>query len=129
MSRRYASAAVLAAGLPVRFDDVMQMFVAVIEVACQELDRGMAERVAEQLAKNCPATALSSRGWLEVTISLPAVDLAQAAVVACMLVEAATGKIAVACAVMTEQEREGRERLFYVGASVADSPSEHQPGD
>ena len=64
--------------------------------------------VIDNLIQYHPAVAVSARGWLEVTITLPATGLAQAAGTALAVAATATGHDPIAVEVMTETEQNAR---------------------
>lgn len=84
------------------------MYNAQVEVELR--DTAAPEQAIDALAEHHPATWQSDRGWCGATISLPAESLAQATSAAVALVSAAYGGApAIACEVMTEDERDARE--------------------
>jgi hypothetical protein len=66
------------------------------------------EQVSE-LSDYRPQVGTSSRGWLEVRLSLTSTSLAHACATALAVAAAATGAEAIACEVMTSQESEDRK--------------------
>lgn len=93
----------------------MKMYNAAVEVAIKGAD---AEKSADELmgvlAEYHVAVGSSTRGWLELRISVPAETLAQATSTALAVVESAAGAGAVACEVMTEEEFAARQGFEVV---------------
>lgn len=87
----------------------MQMYNAAVEVATKDTSEALVDELIDQLAQYHGAIAVSPRGWLEARISLPAESLAQACATAAAVVETVTGRRALACEVMTEEEFDARE--------------------
>jgi hypothetical protein len=80
---------------------------AAVEVATkQHLD---VDELISALAEYHAAVGTSAHGWLEVRISVPAANLAQACATALSVASAATGAEAIACEVMTAIESDERE--------------------
>jgi len=88
----------------------MQMYNARVEVASRDLTDTTTDTAMDALAAFHPSVWQSDRGWAGATISLPAENLAQASAAALAIVAAAFGgSAAIACEVMTEDERDARE--------------------
>ena len=83
-----------------------KMYAATVEVARQDYD---SDAVMNRLASFDAALGESERGWASATITLPAESLDQAAHMATVLVGSAFAAEAIACEVMTEQERDARQ--------------------
>ena len=84
-------------------------YVAVVRVGMKH--HGDADRLMTALVEYEPAVGMSSFEWLEVRVSVPAMNLAQACKRALTLVAVATAAPAIACEVMTESEFAGRYRF------------------
>lgn len=82
------------------------MYAATVEVARQDFD---GDTVMSRLASFSAGLGQSERGWASATITLPAESLDQAAQMATVLVASAFGADAIACEVMSEQERDARQ--------------------
>jgi hypothetical protein len=87
----------------------MKMYNAAVEVATKNTNEDLVDELMDQLAQYHVAIGTSARGWLEARISLPAESLAQACATAAAVVETATGRSAIACEVMTEDEFDARQ--------------------
>jgi hypothetical protein len=87
----------------------MEMYNAAVEVDTKNTAEDYVDAVMGMLKQYHPAVGTSPHGWLEVRISLPAEALTQACTTATAVVELATGRRALACQVMTEDELAARE--------------------
>jgi excisionase family DNA binding protein len=86
---------------------------ATIEVLSRATDPDATDAVLDALDGFSPAIAWSGpRGWMEVTITVPADTLRQAITMSTALVEQATGKQALAVEVMQTSEYDERQMFF-----------------
>ena len=85
------------------------MYVAAVEVATRHPDDR--DEALKALADYRPSLGISSRGWVEVQMTVPATGLAHACTKAAAIARAATGAEALACEVMTEREYQARHGL------------------
>ena len=92
-----------------KVDPVRMTYTATVEVATKH--RLDVDEPTSVLADYGPSVGTSSRGWLEIRISVPADNLAQACKTAVAVASAATGAPAIACEVMTESESKDREGI------------------
>ncbi len=84
----------------------MTTYAATVEVATQDYD---SDAVMDRLGGFNAALGFSERGWASATITLPADTLDQATHIAVVIIANAFGAEAIACEVLTEQERDARE--------------------
>lgn len=88
---------------------------ATIEVAHRPGPAGpaadLADTILDKLATASPAISISARGWLEVTITLPATSLIEATTTAIGYVKLATGHEPVSVSVTTTDEFDKRNGL------------------
>lgn len=87
----------------------MRMYNAAVEVDTKEISEDYVDALMDKLKPYHPAIGTSPRGWLQVRISVPAEALVQASMTAVIVVETETGRTAIVCEVMTEEEFDARE--------------------
>lgn len=93
----------------------MRDYNAVIEVTYRPegtgIDGDLADKIFDDLAACSPAISISERGWLEITITLPAESLIDATATALKVVNVATKSDPVSIAVTTTDEFDRRVGL------------------
>lgn len=87
----------------------MKMHTVTIELDEKGPSATRAEQLVDDLQHIHPAVSVSSRGWVTVTVTLPAEHVAQAVMLATSAVEQAAGHPAIAITAMTEEEADARE--------------------
>jgi excisionase family DNA binding protein len=87
----------------------MKMHTVIVELDEKDPNAARAEQLIDQLQHIHPAVSVAPRGWVAVTVTLPAEHVAQAAMLAAGAVEQAAGRAVVAVAAMTEEEADARE--------------------
>lgn len=92
-----------------------------VDVRADQIADDVVDAMMGQLATFHVALGTSPRGWIEVRISLPAENLAQACATAAVVVESAAGAAAIACEVMAEEEYAARQGFSAEPDIVASS--------
>lgn len=87
----------------------MKMHTITVEIDERKLNEELAEELVEGLAHIHPAVGQSDRGWVSITVSLPAEHVSQAIALALAAVEQVAGRGVVAVTGMTEEESDARE--------------------
>ncbi|WP_183092917.1 helix-turn-helix domain-containing protein [Nocardioides stalactiti] len=88
----------------------MKMHTTTVELATRDqLTDDQLDQLMTNLSTLHPAIGTSARGWLEVTVTLPAEHVGQAVTLAVAAIEQAAGHPTVAVTSMTEAEADARE--------------------
>lgn len=87
----------------------MKMHTITVELDARDATESQAEQLVTQLEQLHPAISQSARGWLEVTITIPAEHVGQAVTLAIAAVEQAAGHPTIAVTAMTEEEADARQ--------------------
>lgn len=85
----------------------MKMHTITVELDTRDVDQ--AEQLVTSLEQLHPAVSTSPRGWLEVTVTIPAEHVGQAVTLAIAAAEQAAGHPTVAVTAMTEEEADARQ--------------------
>lgn len=104
-------------------------------IARVEIDRradavspGDIDALMDELAEFAVAVGRSARGWLEVTLTVPGVNLRQATATALAVVELAVGPLALSanplsCEVTTEKEADARDGFVTLPSMIGTAES------
>lgn len=87
----------------------MKMHTITVELDARDVTEDQAEQLLTSLQQLHPAVGNSARGWLEVTITIPAEHVGQAVTLAIAAIEQAAGHPTIAVTAMTEEEADARE--------------------
>jgi excisionase family DNA binding protein len=87
----------------------MKMHTITVELDARDITADHADQLVTSLEQLHPAVGNSPRGWLEVTITIPAEHVGQAVTLAIAAIEQAAGHPTIAVTAMTEEEADARE--------------------